>query len=390
MAGKPTSIAAILQEGLPKKTPSAGIPTRNRFNVLKDRSCSATSGRSDFRSESQKRIRVESPEKVDRNQAFRSMADEEEKFKLAKSLVEKVKDGVKAAKDKGMEGPIWAILQNIADWMDVTTGVQETTANVVVDSFNKVASPLRKSRRDSPGRRGKPEISEEEAALQAKKKKFAQEVKEAERSTLIFRTHMGSTPIMNPETMKRKFTENVISNAAAVELREDGRPSPAVAEQLDDALAMVTKMEFFGKQTKKSKNRLGEEDDFCSIPVKLCFKDKETREAADGRLKKLCKMGGTVPYHRTLRNVINTTIEDSKKKYPRSFIQVKVDVENFQLKVSKLQDGTWMNNVEVVDLPESVLDLSRTGPTVRRKPSQSTAMDVVNDASQGEGEAMQG
>jgi hypothetical protein len=318
------------------------------------------------------------------------MADEEEKFKIARSLVEKVKEGVKAAKDKGMEGPIWAILQNISEWMDVTTGVQETTANVVVDSFNKVASPLRKSRRDSPGRRGKPEVSEEEAALMAKKKKFAQEVKEAERSTLIFRTHMGSTPIMNPETMKRKFTENVISNAAAVELREDGRPSPAVAEQLDDALAMVTKMEFFGKQTKKSKNKLGEEDDFCSIPVKLCFKGKETREAADSRLRKLCKMGGTVPYHRTLRNVINITIDDAKKKYPRSFIQVKVDVENFQLKISKLQDGTWMNNVEVVELPESVLDLSRTGPTVRRRPSQSSAMDVVSEASQGEGEAMQG
>jgi hypothetical protein len=318
------------------------------------------------------------------------MADEEEKFKIARSLVEKVKEGVKAAKDKGMEGPIWAILQNISEWMDVTTGVQETMANVVVDSFNKVASPLRKSRKDSPGRWGKPEISEEEAALAAKKKKFGQEVKEAERSTLIFRTHMGATPIMNPETMKRKFTENVIANAASVELKDDGRPSAAVAEQLDDALAMVTKMEFFGKQTKKSKNKLGEDDDFCTIPVKLVFKDKETREAADGRLKKLCKMGGTVPYHRTLRNVINTTIEDSKKKYPRSFIQVKVDVENFQLKVSKLQDGTWMNNVEVVDLPESVLDLSRTGPTVRRKPSQSTAMDVVSDASQGEGEAMQG
>jgi hypothetical protein len=393
MAGKPTSIAAILQEGLPKKTPSAGIPTRNRFNVLKDRSCSATSGRSDFRSESQKRIRVESPEKVDRNQAFRSMADEEEKFKLAKSLVEKVKDGVKAAKDKGMEGPIWAILQNISEWMEVTTGVQVTTANVVVDSFNKVASPPRKSRKDSPWRKDKPEVSEEEAALLAKRKKFTQEVKDAEKSTLIFRTHMGATPIMNPETMKRKFTENVIANAASVEGREDGRPSPAVAEQLDDALDMVTKMEFFGKQTKKSKNRLGEEDDFCTIPVKLVFKDKETREAADGRLRKLCKMGGTVPYHRTLRNVINTTLDEAKKKYPRSFIQVKVDVENFQLKISRCEDGTWLNNVEKVDLPDSVLDLSRTGPIIRRKPSQSSKhldMEDSNDADQGEGEPMQG
>jgi hypothetical protein len=277
--------------------------------------------------------------------------------------------------------------------MDVTTGVQETTANVVVDSFNKVASPLRKSRKDSPGRWGKPEISEEEAALAAKKKKFGQEVKEAERSTLIFRTHMGATPIMNPETMKRKFTENVIANAASVELKDDGRPSAAVAEQLDDALAMVTKMEFFGKQTKKSKNKLGEDDDFCTIPVKLVFKDKETREAADGRLRKLCKMGGTIPYHRTLRNVINTTIEDAKSKYPRSFIQVKVDVENFQLKISRLEDGTWYNNVEQVTLPDSVLDLSRTGPIVRRKPTRSSQSVEAGDGGgkdMGEGEPMQG
>jgi hypothetical protein len=366
MAGKPTSLSAILQEGLPKMAPPSGIPLRNRFNVLKDRSVSASS-RSDSRSESQKRIRVESPEPVDRNHAFRSMEAEEERFKMAKSLVDKVKEGVKGAKEKGMEGPIWAILQHISEWMEITTGVQETTANVVVDSYNKVASPTRKSRRDSPGKKGKEKevLSEEESELQAKKKKFAQEVKEAERSTLIFRTNMGTTPVLNPETMKRRFTENVIAKAAAVEGKE-GRPSQAVTEQLDDALAMVTKMDFFGKQTKKSKDKHGNEEDFCTIPVKLSFKDKETREAADNRLKKLCKMGGTVPYHRTLRNVINTVLDECKQKFPDSYIQVKVDVQNFQLKISRLSGGVWLNNVDKVDLPESVLDLSRMGAKVVR------------------------
>jgi hypothetical protein len=366
MAGKPTSLAAILQEGLPKMAPPSGIPLRNRFNVFKDRSVSAASSRSESRSESQKRIRVESPEAADRNHAFCSMEAEEEKFKMAKALVDKVKDGMKNAKDKGMEGPIWTVLQHISEWMEITTGVQETTANVVVDSYNKVASPPRKSRKDSPGRKGaeKVAMSKEELEMQAKKKKFAQEVKEAERSTLIFRTHMGATPVLNPETMKRRFTENVIAKAAAQEGKENGRPSQAVADQLDDALAMVTKMDFFGKQTKKSKDKHGNDEDFCTIPVKLSFKDKETREAADSRLKKLCKMGGTVPYHRTLRNVINTVLDDCKKKYPDSFIQVRVDAENFQLKVSRLQGGVWINNVERVDLPESVLDLSRMGVKV--------------------------
>jgi hypothetical protein len=295
------------------------------------------------------------------------MEAEEERFKMAKSLVDKVKEGVKGAKEKGMEGPIWAILQHISEWMEITTGVQETTANVVVDSYNKVASPIRKSRRDSPGRKGKEKeiLSEEESELQAKKKKFAQEVKEAERSTLIFRTNMGTTPVLNPDTMKRRFTENVIAKAAAVEGKE-GRPSQAVTEQLDDALAMVTKMDFFGKQTKKSKDKHGNDEDFCTIPVKLSFKDRETREAADSRLKKLCKMGGTVPYHRTLRNVINTVLDECKQKFPDSYIQVKVDVETFQLKISRLSGGVWFNNVDKVDLPESVLDLSRMGAKVVR------------------------
>jgi hypothetical protein len=295
------------------------------------------------------------------------MEAEEEKFKMAKSLVDKVKEGVKGAKDKGMEGPIWAILQHISEWMEITTGVQETTANVVVDSYNKVVSPPRKSRKDSPGRRGaeKEQLSEEEAEMVAKKKKFAQEVKEAERSSLIFRTNMGPTPVLNPDTMKRRFTENVIAKAATVEGKE-GRPSQAVTEQLDDALAMVTKMDFFGKQTKKSKDKHGNDEDFCTIPVKLTFKDKETREAADSRLRKLCKMGGTVPYHRTLRNEINTVMDECKQRFPDSYIQVKVDVENFQLKLSRLSGGGWINNFDKVDLPDSVLDLSRMGVKVTR------------------------
>ncbi len=83
MAGKPTSLAAILQEGLPKIAPPSGIPLRNRFDVLKDRAVSAASSRSESRLESQKRIRVESPEPTDWNHAFRSMEAEEEKFKMA-------------------------------------------------------------------------------------------------------------------------------------------------------------------------------------------------------------------------------------------------------------------------------------------------------------------
>ncbi len=135
------SLADLLQDKVPRKEPPPGISVRNRFNVLRDRSLSTASSRCDSPG---KRARTDSPDVVeapDRNLGFTSMANEEEKFGKAKELIAKIKDGLGKAKDQGMQGPLWDIVSCMAEWMEITTGVQEVTANVVVDSYNKVASP---------------------------------------------------------------------------------------------------------------------------------------------------------------------------------------------------------------------------------------------------------
>ena len=384
---KPMTLSDLLKEKLPAKERPPGITVKNRFDVLRnvrDRSASAASSRCDSPG---KRFRTESPEMsepVDRNLAFTSMANEEEKFVKAKALIGKIKDGLANAKEQGMQGPLWEIVSSMAEWMEITTGVQEVTANVVVDSYNKVASP-RKSRKDSPRRAASKVISDEEAAILAKKKKFVQEVKDAERSSLIFKTNMGPVPIMNPDTMRKRFSMDLADKAAAVEGAPEGRPTAEVAAQLDDALGMVTKMEYFGKETKKAKKKgkdAGDED-FYTIPVKLTFRDKETRDAADGRMRKLCKTGGTIPYHRTLRNVINKVIMDAKDKYKGSFIQVKVDADKFRLRVSRREEGVWHNNIELIDLPDEVLDLSRMGPKVIPRRGEDKDEEMESEQSQG-------
>jgi hypothetical protein len=178
-----------------KKIPDLSLPPC-RFDVLRnvrDRSASSASSRCDLPG---KQVTTDSPdcaEPPDRNMAFMSMANEEEKFLKAKGLISKIKEGLTKAKEQGMQGPLWDIVNSMAEWMEITTGVQEVTANFVVDSYNKVVSP-RKSRKDSPRRAQAKEISEEEAAMAAKKKKFVQEVKDAERCTLIFKTNMGLWP----------------------------------------------------------------------------------------------------------------------------------------------------------------------------------------------------
>jgi len=48
-------------------------------------------------------------------------------------------------------------------------------------------------------------VDEETREKNNKMKKFVQEVREAERSSLIFKTNMGPVPIMNPDTMKKEL-----------------------------------------------------------------------------------------------------------------------------------------------------------------------------------------
>ncbi len=97
-------------------------------------------------------------------------------------------------------------------------------------------------------------------------------------------------------------------------------------------------------------------------------------------MRSLCKISATTPYHRTLRNVITRTVEDCKKKFPGNFIQVKVDPEKFCLKISRRENGEWFNNVEMVELPESVLDLTRHGP---KQPVNSDVEMADSQAAQG-------
>ena len=169
MAGKPMSLSAVLQEGLPKARIPPGISVKNRFAAFNHRDRSASSVRGESPA---KRSREESVDKTDRNLAFRSMADEEEKFRKAKEIVGRVRVSMAAAVGDGLKGPMVDVINGIIEWMDITTGVQEVTANVVVDSFNKVASPLRKSRKESV--RNEPTEQEKvEMEIANKRKKFA-------------------------------------------------------------------------------------------------------------------------------------------------------------------------------------------------------------------------
>ncbi|MFO0004136.1 MAG: hypothetical protein ACK559_23690, partial [bacterium] len=112
----------------------------------------------------------------------------------------------------------------------------------------------------------------------------------------------------------------------------------------------------------------------------------DTRMAAEQNLRKLCKVSCTTPYHSSLRDFMRKAMLEAKTRYKDSFIQTRLDLDKMTLRVSFRRDGIWHNDVDVLELPDSVLDLSTK---VSRVPtptssSQSEGMEVVEgDSPQG-------
>ena len=162
---------------------------------------------------------------------------------------------------------------------------------------------------------------------------------------------------------------NPAAKAAAAEGSDNGRPSEDTIMILEDTLSVMKGMEFFGKVTKVYNNTKNNGDElngkFCTLPVKMVFKDKDSKARAEAVLRKTCKLQCTTPYPPLLRKLIKETIDSYRGKFPDSFIQVKVDAEGGKLLLSRRskEDNKWTNNFEVIPISASAMTLGRVGNT---------------------------
>jgi hypothetical protein len=317
MSYKPTPIATLIADnatgGAGGGTGTGGkaaVRPTNRFLALYNRSESG-SRQVRERSGSVKRSRTDPDLDEEEEEggstaegkvsAFESMEKVEKMVMEAKVIIGKVKEEVAKVKEAGPLIDVIGldVIGLLVKWMEVTTDIQVTSNSVMLDGFAK-------EKAGGIGQKGNPrnaggvggdtgdryadKVAGTEETGDPRKKKFVQAVREAEKATLIFNMDMGNVPIMNPGTMNRKFSLALKAKAAAEDGNANGIPKADTVAQLDDTLSMVKSMEYFGKTTKKVNN-----GDYFTIPVKLSYKDKDTRIAAETNLRKLGKVSCSVP-----------------------------------------------------------------------------------------------
>ena len=210
----------------------------------------------------------------------------------------------------------------------------------VPKTFNFTSQP---NAQQPAGRDADPEVT-----LANKVKKT---LRDAERRTTIYGLDLGPAPTINKETISRKVT--IALHDKAKEGAHDWALQDA-AEMIDDTLS-CSQLEFLGSGTRKFYNNRDNTDKrngkMCTVPVRMDFKNKETRVQAETTLRSICKVNCSIPYPRKLRTMISEIISSGKRLREGLFIKVKVDIDNLKLSAAARTPTGWEN-----------LDLDRTIP----------------------------
>jgi hypothetical protein len=266
--------------------------------------------------------------------------------------------------------------------VDLLIENQEKILSTVVDAMGMVskssampsyATVAEGSRARSSGRHNAqktPDVSPEEIKV----KKLKQAISKAEKSVTLFDLDLGSVPVLNRDTLSKKVTLALHDRAQSEGIYKGNRP--AAEEALDDILSCAS-IDILGKGSKTFYNKKDNNDPrngkMCTVPVKLSFKDKNTRFQAELVLKRACKVKCATPYPRELRAVIDDFVKVCKQDRPGCFILAKVDVDKLLVSAKARTDKGWDDLGRTINIPQDLLDNADQDPA-----SQDDAVEMSN------------
>jgi rRNA maturation endonuclease Nob1 len=254
----------------------------------------------------------------------------------------------------------------------------ENLTSAVVDSLKvkPAASNTQQGKQQVPSKVSNPsEVERRAQAEAAAAKKVKQAIREAEKKTILFNLDLGKVPTMNRDTLARKVAM-AVSNKV-----NNGKHDYDIkdAEEVMDDILSCSKLEFLGTTTKTFHNDKNPSDSrnnaMCTMPVRVEFKDRDTRIQAETHFRKICGFSCSVPYPKRLRTLMNSLVAEGKKVMPNSFIRTRVNADNLTIDVhAKTSDG-WKDLNLSTTIPLNICDMVTSDVTPS---SQSASSQLAN------------
>ncbi len=313
--------------------------------------------------------------RLDEEMLVSQVAKAEHELKSAKAAMDecmKVADGCYSANDGQMGTAFYKLTEvvkhlitnqewitsAVVDSRKITEKVskEQVKVNKAVDNVMSYAGAAQGG--SQAKKVSKPPPSEEDK----NKKRIRQAINKAEKSSILFGINMGDVPTINKETLARKLTIDL--HRKAKEGNKEKKYSEKQVEEMTDDLLTCASLDFLGSGTKLYKNKFNDDDTnngkFCTMPVKMLFKDKKERILAEQHLRKVCDVKCSTPYPKGLRTLISGLINEAKREKPGRFILAKVNAEKLTVSALASENNSWVDLNITKEIPLNILDRFET------------------------------
>jgi hypothetical protein len=376
MSVRPTLLKDIRRTAVDNHQQNLGNGQYNRFAPLDPRGRTFSTGKRLLSGDSTADPAPKTP-RLDSSVVFGQLKVQETALKEVTAGLEELN---KLTAEPGTD-PKWVcvskILKGLAD-------SQTNLSSAVLDAL-KLREPVNQAKLASTKEaQAKPHQKLVESAAVTGEKKLKQVLRDAEKKTVIFDLNLGPIPTMNRDTLSRKVTMALSEVVKAGKHDYDIKDAEDV---LDDVLS-CSKLEFLGKATKKFFNKRNPKDErndkMCTIPVRMDFKDKETRMQAETSLRKICNVSCSVPYPRKLRAFLGDLVKVGKTKFHNSYIRTRIDIDSLSVDVHAKTETGWVDLNLSQSIPLTVLDNTVQVPVIANTQgtanTDNTALQMEEDA----------
>jgi hypothetical protein len=382
MIVKPVTMAEMRKSGAIPKSPTqthqerVGKGNYNRFkHLMNPRDRSQSEGKRQRGNSDDVFETANKTPRLDEEMLVSQVAKAEHELKSAKAAMDecmKVADGCYSANDGQMGTAFYKLTEvvkhlitnqewitsAVVDSRKITEKVskEQVKVNKAVDNVMSYAGAAQGG--SQAKKVSKPPPSEEDK----NKKRIRQAINKAEKSSILFGINMGDVPTINKETLARKLTIDL--HRKAKEGNKEKKYSEKQVEEMTDDLLTCASLDFLGSGTKLYKNKFNDDDTnngkFCTMPVKMLFKDKKERILAEQHLRKVCDVKCSTPYPKGLRTLISGLINEAKREKPGRFILAKVNAEKLTVSALASENNSWVDLNITKEIPLNILDRFET------------------------------
>jgi hypothetical protein len=358
----PTLLKDIRKTAIHNHQKNIGNGSYNRYDVLSDRPRTFSTGKRP-RSSDTDGDQIPKTPKLDSNTIFSQLSGQDEALKEMEKHVKEL-DSLNSNPDIPKDPRITclsaiikllviaqgSLTSTVLDSVKILENKQppgkSSNASIPLPGFKKGSGKASSAVPDSP------DIPPEKVL----KKKVQQTLRDAEKRTVLFNLNLGTAPMMNKTSISKQVTV-AISNKV-----KTGKHDYHIgdAEDVLDDILSCSKLEFLGNTTKKYFNNKNlndpMNDKMYSIPVRMDFKDRDTRMQSEIHLRKICKVSCSVPYPKKLQQMIGDLVKAGKGRFLDFFIRTKVNIDKMMVEAHDKTGEGWVDLNLVRPIPLNILD----------------------------------